>query len=215
MRINKLAVVLVVGGVLATGCKDPAEGKTKAEVSAPAASAAPKAAEGQVEKLAISSETSKVNWVGSKVTGSHDGSFQKFSGNVELVDGKITGGKIEVTIDATSMQSDSEKLTGHLKSADFFDVEKFPEAKFTSTKIDEGGADDATHTITGNLELHGQTKSIKFPATVAITDSEATATSEFSINRKDFEINYAGMKDDLIRDDVVIKLDIKVSRKKS
>ena len=94
-------------------------------------------------------------------------------------------------------------LRKHLKSPDFFDVEKFPTATFKSTAIEK--TDDG-HTITGDLTLHGVTKRVSFPATVTVTDGQVTANSEFSINRNDFGIVYPGMPDDLIRDLVVIKL---------
>jgi polyisoprenoid-binding protein YceI len=64
------------------------------------------------------------------------------------------------------------------------------------------------------LTLRGVTKGISFPAAVAVKADEVTAKSEFSINRKDFNINYAGKADDLIKDLVLIKLDIRVPRKK-
>ena len=66
--------------------------------------------------------------------------------------------------------------------------------------------------ITGDLTLHGVTKRISFPATVAVSDAQVQASSEFSINRKDFGINYPGMQDDLIRDLVVIKLSLALPR---
>ena len=65
------------------------------------------------------------------------------------------------------------------------------------------------------FELHGVKKTISFPATVNVADDAVTAKSEFSINRKDFGINYPGKVNDLIRDDVLIKLDIRAPRKKS
>ena len=72
-----------------------------------------------------------------------------------------------------SIWTDTEKLTGHLKSADFFDVAKFPKSTFESTEIKAGSSDakakDATHTVTGNLTLHGVTRSIQFPAKIAVT----------------------------------------------
>ena len=107
---------------------------------------------------------------------------------------------IEITIQTESLYADEEKLTKHLKSPDFFDVEKFPTATFKSTAIEK--TDDG-HTITGDLTLHGVTKRVSFPATVTVTDGQVTANSEFSINRKDFGIVYPGMPDDLIRDLVV------------
>ena len=89
------------------------------------------------------------------------------------------------------------------------DVAKFPKASFASTSIKAGGEKGASHTVTGNLTLHGVTKSITFPATIKTTGTGIDADAEFAINRKDFGLVYAGKPDDLIRDDVVIKLTIR------
>jgi polyisoprenoid-binding protein YceI len=62
--------------------------------------------------------------------------------------------------------------------------------------------------LTGNLALHGVTNSISFPAQVQISDAAVTLTAEFAINRKDFNITYPGKPDDLIRDNVVLKLNV-------
>lgn len=196
-------------------CDDPTEGKTRAEVTSatPTATttAAPAAAGARYE---LASDASKLEWVGSKVTGSHDGGFKSFTANVQLPeDGSIEGGTVEVEIDTDSIFSDDDKLTNHLKSGDFFEVEKFPKASFKSTKIDKGGADGASHTVRGNLTLHGETKGISFPASIAKDGDAITVKSEFVINRKDFGIVYKGKPDDLIKDDVVIKLDLRLTKK--
>ena len=117
-----------------------------------------------------------------------------------------TGGTI------ASVATDQEKLDGHLKSPDFFDVAKFPKATFESTKIVKGGDNGATHTVTGNLTLHGVTKSIVFPAKIAIAGDTVTVDADFGINRKDFGIVYPGKADDLIKDEVLMKLAIKAKK---
>jgi polyisoprenoid-binding protein YceI len=96
--------------------------------------------------------------VGAKVTRKHDGSFQTFTGSVNLVDNDPTKSSVTTEIDVASVKTDDEKLTGHLKTPDLLDVEKFPKAKFTSTSIKAGGDKGSTHTVTGNLELHRVTK---------------------------------------------------------
>ncbi|HQU82742.1 MAG TPA: YceI family protein, partial [Pyrinomonadaceae bacterium] len=167
------------------------------------------------DALPLTAENSKVEFTGSKVTGKHDGGFKAFTGTIDLVNSKPEESSVTVDIDATSVYTDDEKLSGHLKSADFFDVEKFPKATFTSTKIVADSAKGAgNYTVTGDFNLHGQTKSITFPAKITVSDAEVAVESEFSINRKDFGIVYAGKADDLIRDDVVIKLNLKSPRKK-
>jgi len=192
---------------------------TAAATAAASASAAPAAAVSIPEKptgaLTIAPPQSKIEWTGSKVTGKHEGSFQQFDGWIALADDKPETAKFAVAIDMTSVKSDDEKLTGHLKSPDFFDVEKNPKASFVSTEIKAGGEKGATHTITGDLTLRGVTKPVSFPATVKVTADKVTAKSEFSINRKDWGIVYAGKADDLIRDNVVIKLDLAADRPKA
>ncbi len=214
--LRAAALAAVVVGAL--GCEDPAKDKPKATVSDPAptttAAAAPTAVMAGSESLKIDPQTSKVEFVGSKVTGKHDGSFPTFSGTIDLVGGKAESSKIKVEIDTKTLKTDDEKLTKHLGSADFFDVEKYPKASFESTSIKPGGEKGATHTVAGTLDLHGTKKTISFPATVKVEADAVTAKSEFAINRKDFGINYAGKANDLISDNVVIKLDIRAPRTK-
>jgi polyisoprenoid-binding protein YceI len=202
---------LVLAGTLALfagiACNNnPTKDKTKAEVSEAIKEPEPVPAGGST--YTFSQEGSKLEWVGAKVTGKHDGGFKTFTGTVRVPDGKIESGSVTVDIDTESVFSDAEKLTGHLKSPDFFDTAKFPKARFTSTSIKPGGEAGATHTVTGNLNLHGVTKSITFPAKIQQSDGEVTVKAEFGINRKDFGILYAGKADDLIKDDVLIKLDL-------
>ncbi|MEK7951381.1 YceI family protein [Luteolibacter soli] len=149
---------------------------------------------------------STIGFVGSKVTGSHNGGFKTFTGHFTVKDGKPVGNDHKVVIDMASTFADAEKLTGHLKSADFFDVEKFPQSTFDVTELKAG--ENGAYTVAGNFTLHGVTKNISFPATVTQGTDSVTIKSEFNIKRKDFGIVYAGKADDLIRDEVVIKLDL-------
>ena len=202
LAVGIFAVLMVV----AAGCADPTEGKPEATVSeasgtTPAAGEETAAPEGA---LTIA-DGSTVGFVGSKVTGSHDGGFNEFSGSVAVSGDDLTTAQIDVTIDMNSTWSDNDRLTGHLKSPDFFDVANHPESRFTSTGIEKDG--DA-YTVTGDLTLHGVTKSISFPATMSLADGTLSANAEFSINRMDFDIVYPGKPDDLIREDVLLKLDI-------
>ena len=199
-------------------CDNPADGKPKAKVeeATPKADAAkPAAAKPASEAGAyvVNAEMSTLGFVGSKVTGSHPGGFKKFSATVEPKGGKVEGGSVSVEIDMDSTFSDSEKLTGHLKSPDFFDAAAHPKATFASSEIKAGGSEGYSHTVVGNLGLHGVTKKITFPANIAMDGGKVTVKTEFSINRKDFEIVYAGKPDDLIRDEVVIKLDLSFDAK--
>jgi polyisoprenoid-binding protein YceI len=236
-RIAWVSLLILPGFLGVAGCGNPAADVAPAKVSAPKpataspapgstpssggeavlkGAAAPKLPEG-AEALPISPETSKIEFIGSKVTGSHKGGFKSFEGTWGLVAEKPEASRISAEIAMDSTWADNERLTGHLKSPDFFDVAKFPRTTFETTEITKGSSDakakDATHTVTGNLTLHGVTKSIQFPARIAVTPEAATLDSEFFLNRKDFQINYPGMANDLIRDEVVINLAVRAPRK--
>lgn len=191
----------VITASLLAGCSDPADKVHKSDASAPKDTAATAAA----SKTFVVRPESKIGFVGSKVTGSHEGGFTNFSGTVSLADGKVVA-PTEIKITMASTWSDAEKLTGHLKSPDFFDTEKFPTSTFTLTSVEP--ATDGSSKVTGNLALHGVTNSISFPAKIEVAEASLTVKAEFAINRKDFAINYPGKADDLIRDNVVIKLDL-------
>lgn len=203
--------------VLAAACDDPAKGKAKAvtgEATSIGTATTPVTSAGITARYEIDPSTSKVEWVGSKVTGKHEGGFKQFHGAISLVDGNPEKSTVSIDIFTDSLFTDSDKLAGHLKTADFFDVAKYPKASFASSEVKKGSSGNASHTVTGNLTLHGVTKSITFPATIKTTPGGVDVDAEFAINRKDFGLVYAGKPDDLIRDDVVIKLTIR-SQKKS
>ena len=172
----------------------------------------PKAAKAPIPKedterdLVLDARRSSVSFVGRKLSADHEGGFGDLSGTAKLVG--YTPKALKVTIQTTSVSSDHPKLTNHLKSPDFFNTEKYPTARFTSTKIRPGGEGVATHTITGELSMLAVTKRITFPATIVVTDAGATGLAEFKINRKDFGIVYPGRPDDLITDEVLLKLNL-------
>ena len=212
MRNYLSPLILIIITVLMCSCANPAADKPKATVAnAAPESTLPKST--GTEALIISPENSKVEFVAAKVTRSHQASFKQFAGTIELNSNSIPDSRVSIDIDTGSVVTDEDQLTGHLKTADFFDVAKFPKATFTSTKIEASTGSGATHTVTGNFELHGVKKSITFPATIQVTPDNAAVSAEFAINRRDFGIIYAGKADDLIRDGVVIKLTLKVPRK--
>jgi polyisoprenoid-binding protein YceI len=201
-----------------TACEDPAANKPKAETSAPTTSKTAEKTEIKESKgteLAITSENSKVGFTGSKVTGKHDGGFKTISGTIDLVNEKAEESSVSVDIDMKSVFTDADGLTKHLQTGDFFEVEKFPKSTFVSTKIvPDTAKGENSFTVTGDLEMRGIKKSITFPAKITINDEKVGVNAEFAINRKDFGIVYAGKADDLIRDDVVLRLDLTSERKK-
>ena len=212
--MNRLIISIALFALAAASCAcaNPAAGVSQGVTSETAQPAA-RATDAAGEKLPITNENSRIEFVGSKVTGSEGGRFEKFSGTVYLVDGSPERSRVEIAIVMDSVVTDSGGLADHLKNADFFDVAKFPGASFVSTEIKPGGEKGATHTVTGNLELHGVTKAVTFPATIKVDADAARLYAEFYINRNDFGIKYEGRTNDLIRDEVVIKLNVRAPRK--
>ena len=92
-------------------------------------------------------------------------------------------------MDMTSISSDSEKLTGHLKTEDFFSVEKNPTSKFEITKVTAAGTDRIN--VTGNLTIKGITEAITFPATVKKEGNSLVAVAKnVMVNRAKYDIRY-------------------------
>ena len=203
---------LLLGVLLFAACADPSETVPAASISTNSASASSTTAAADTKPAAgakayaITAENSKVEFTGSKVTGKHDGGFKTFTGHFTVEDGVPVGNDHKVEIDMNSTFADDEKLTGHLKSPDFFDVAKYPQTTFDVTELKKDS--DTAYTVSGNFKLHGVEKNISFPATVTRDGDTVNIKAEFDINRKDFGIVYAGKADDLIRDEVVIRLDL-------
>ncbi|NUM50765.1 MAG: YceI family protein [Flavobacteriales bacterium] len=169
------------------------------------------------QQFKADTKTSKMEWVGKKVTGQHNGEINVKNGELTLKKGNIVKGNFTIdmqSIVTLDLQGEwKEKLEGHLKSADFFDVEKHNTASFTITgseaKADEKGN---THVIKGNLTIKGITKPLSFPAKVTVKDSKLVAIADIIINRTDYDIKYGsgkffeGLGDKMIYDDFEIKL---------
>ena len=209
MRYGIVTLVLTALMLLAA-CGNPATNKSRA-VTGEAAQASPQTPTAGAQKYLITPQNSKIDFIGSQVAGTHSGSFQKFNGEIDYT-GQPETSRVNVTIDVSSLNADDPKLTAHLKTPDFFDVAKYPTATFVSTAIKAGGDKGASHTVTGNLTMHGVTKSVTFPATISASGNAVNVDANFSINRKDFNINYAGPADNLIRDDVVLTLKINATK---
>ncbi|MFA7482696.1 MAG: YceI family protein [Vulcanimicrobiota bacterium] len=223
-KMTKFAPMLLAGALFFSGCAaNPADNVPAAGVSSPTtatdqtpeapqtpgenAQAAP--AEGTVYGFA---EGTEVGFVGSKVTGSHDGGFKKVEGSVTVPGENLEQAVVELRIDMASVYSDTDKLTEHLRTGDFFDVPNNPTSTFKSTGIAKA---DAGYNVTGDLTMRGVTQSITFPAEITLEGDTVKTKAEFSINRKDFNVAYAGKPDDLIRDEVVIKFDITANKQEA
>lgn len=169
----------------------------------------------------VDTTASAVEWEGSKlVGGSHEGIIPIESGSLTANGNELVGGVF--VLDVTRLENrdlDGEgkgKLEGHLKSADFFDVEQHPTATFEITGVSPvSGQDEYNHEITGNLTLKGTSRSITIPAMITVENNQITAsTPDFVIDRTEWGMQYgsgsiAGIaQDNIINDEVGLNLSL-------
>ncbi len=170
-------------------------------------------------KYTVSLENSVVEWVGSKPTGSsHTGTLKLQSGELDLNQGNITGGKMVIDMNslrATDLEGeDKGKLEGHLKADDFFAVAKFPTGNFefgSTTPVNDEPS-GAKNIVAGPLTLKGISKPIRIPFNMRTEGGKVIVeTPEFSINRTEWDIKYSSgiigtVKEKMIDDMVKLKI---------
>jgi polyisoprenoid-binding protein YceI len=144
------------------------------------------------------------------------GHFSKVSGTLILDESNITGSKVEAAIDVASIETRDPQRDAHLKSADFFDAEKFPTMSFKSTAIKRTGEGELG--VEGDLAIHGVTRKVTFavegptPATKdpwGNTRIGISATTK--ISRKDFGLTWNAALETggiLVGDEAAITLDV-------
>jgi polyisoprenoid-binding protein YceI len=140
------------------------------------------------ETKVINTEKSSINWKAYKVTGSHYGTINLTSGSLNFTDGKLNGGSFEVnmtTLTSTDLEGEwKDKLNGHLKSEDFFSVEKHQSSSLIFTEVKASGKN--SYQVTGNLTIKGITKPVTFE--LAVYGSKANAT--LKVDRAQYDIRY-------------------------
>lgn len=213
MKMNFKSILFVSAFAVAlVGCKDKAK---EAETSSAEAAAE---AEVTAVKYVADTEASSIEWKGFKPTGTHNGTIQISSGVVKVSDGKVESGSFLVdmasinVLDIPVEKEGNGKLVGHLKSPDFFDVEKFPSAAFEVTGISEA---DGKTMLSGNLTLKDVKNNITFPVTVSENGDTMTLTSEtFTIDRSKWNVQYGSksffdnLGDKFINDDIELKVNV-------
>ncbi|MEI8278816.1 MAG: YceI family protein [Bacteroidota bacterium] len=160
-----------------------------------------------------------IEWIGSKPTGQHHGTFTLSGGQLSAVNNELKGGKF--TIDINTLHPDdgdsenNAKLRAHLLDSNFFDAAKYPSGSFEITGVkaisttNEIRMKDATHMVSGNLTLKGVTKNITFPAHVSFHDAQLMVECSFIIDRTQWGMSYHSDKslgDKLIDADVNLQL---------
>ena len=168
------------------------------------------------EKLTAVKEKSKLSWLGEKVTGQHTGSINLQSGWLNLQDNKIVSGEFNIDMSSIKDAEGSERLEGHLKSEDFFGVEKYPTSKLVitgSTPFEKG-----TGLVKGNLTIKGVTNPIEFKATMQKVDEGTWFYSNIVIDRSKYNVRYGSgsffdnLGDKTIYDEFKLKVNLLVTK---
>lgn len=162
----------------------------------------------------VDAKLSRLEWTGKKIGGEHSGILSFSNGEIKNENGKITG---SFEIDMTSISSTDltgewkEKLDGHLKSEDFFGVEKFPIAKLEITEAIPAGK---KYRIKANLTIKEKTHPVEFNADVIFEENKITAKGEVIIDRSKYDVRYgsksffANIGDKMIHDEFIVKFNV-------
>ncbi|MBT9394275.1 YceI family protein [Hymenobacter sp. NST-14] len=146
---------------------------------------------------ALQPQLSTLGWVGKKVTGQHNGTMQFKDGDVLVRGSQIVGGTFTVDMNSLKVEDIKEqeynaKLVGHLRSEDFFSIDKNATSTFKITSVTplKGDANGNNATVTGDLTIKGITQKISFPAKVGVKGGVASASGVATIDRTKFDIKY-------------------------
>lgn len=167
--------------------------------------------------VTVSTSESTITWKAAKVTGEHYGKVKLSDAKLDYANGKITGGSFEmdmtsITVEDITDANSNKRLTDHLKSDDFFSVEKFNKSSFKIKEAKSSNGKD--YQITGDLTIKGITNPVTFPAKVEVVGGKITATAKITFDRTKFDIKYRSgsyfenLADKLIYDEV--SLDVKL-----
>ncbi|MES2560799.1 MAG: YceI family protein [Bacteroidota bacterium] len=170
------------------------------------------------ESVKIDAKASTLKWHAKKVTGEHFGTVNVAGGNISIDKGSITGGTIEVdmtSVNVTDLEGEYKgKLEGHLKSDDFFSVEKNTRAILVLKKVEaiKGAKTAENYNVTADLTIKGITNEVTFPAIIVVKGKAVTANADFNIDRTKWDIKYGsksffeGIGDKAIDNDFNIKV---------
>ena len=181
------------------------------------------------ETFKVKASESEVHWYATKVTGKHDGVVSLKSGEIVVEKGALTGGSFVVdmtsikVLDLEEGSNMNNKLTNHLKSPDFFDVEKHGEASFKVTSAKKTGqqatSDKALeYEVTGDLTIKGISNPLTFKVYVKTEGSDATARGTLVFDRSKYDVKYGSetffgnLGDKAIYNDVTLKIELKASK---
>jgi len=146
--------------------------------------------------VSLGPENTSISFVGSSLLSKQAGSFDDFDGRIELESDDPQEARISLTIQMDSLSTNIILLTNHLKRADFLDVEHYPQATFVSKRILQVPGGGVNHTITGDMTIHGVTKTLEIPARFAISDNLVSLEATFDIHQSEFGMEKGAKKAD-------------------
>jgi polyisoprenoid-binding protein YceI len=155
------------------------------------------------DPLTLIADKSKISFLGKKPDGEHKGGFKKFKVDAVADHEDMSKSSIKIEIETDSLWSDDEKLTGHLKNADFFDVKKYPKATFESTKIEK--VSDTEAKIHGKMTMLDKTEELVVPVKVDANDERIQLNASFKLDRTKWGMNYGKGK---INDEVEMTIEL-------
>ncbi|MEQ1879985.1 MAG: YceI family protein [Burkholderiales bacterium] len=147
------------------------------------------------DMLTLVKEQSRIDFVGTKPGGLHRGGFKRFTVDAAADWGDLSKSSFKIDIDATSLWSDNNGLTNHLKNSDFFDVPRYPNITFETFRIELRSVNKAV--VNGTLTMLGKAVEVAIPCNVEVTDGGLKAECEFKIDRTQWGMTHAkGRVDD-------------------
>jgi len=170
----------------------------------------------------VETSKSEVKWHAKKVTGEHMGGLSLKSGQLNVDKNKVTGGTsvidmASITCSDIKDEGMNGKLVGHLKSDDFFSVDKHPTATFKITEVTpiaKAAAGQPNYNVKGDLTIKGITKPVAFPATITVKNGVATAKADVTVDRTKYDIRYRSsnffenLGDKAIYDEFTVSLNV-------
>ena len=148
------------------------------------------------------------NYVLKFSTRSTDGTFTGLKGQVTFSPDQLESAFIDISIDAKTIDTDNKKKNEHANSPDWLDTEKYPEILFTSKSFKK---ENDQIVVTGELTLHGVTKTVSIPFNYA--DEDGRFNGSFVIDRNDYGVTGVGLKANFVGDDIEINFNIPTSLK--
>jgi polyisoprenoid-binding protein YceI len=138
-------------------------------------------------RFRLHADESRITFKATSLLMNADGRFHRFRGEIVVDPQDLSKARVSLTVEAASIDTGIVKRDNHLRSEDFFHVERYPTVSFTSTAIDPRGREVL---VTGRLTIRGVSREIVVPVTVDVTREAVVASGQFEIDRNDYAIRY-------------------------